>query len=362
MNPESAWGSLTHSLLRIQDPRSLDSMLNDLLERRVNLSSGIRSTASDSHNHLREFLSAESSRDAGFPRVLSKAGSDFLGGSFARHTKIWPLDDIDIYVPLDGGSLFYFDMQTGQRLPYTVQSDGGLFRNPLCSDRWMDWGYISSIKLISEFRRVLARRYSTGTRVRKDGTCVSIQMAQGESRNADGLGYDVVPCFCLRPDAPNELEFYLIPDGAGGWARTNPKLDNDLCGILHAFHNRTYRKVVKLAKYWNTAQLDSAFSSYYIELAISRDFWNRRAVGQSISSVAEGLAAAFDTLEPTYLAGDQKSWIPGAPPIRPPALSLKQAGGLKLARAVSGLAWKSAQSGRLDDARRNWSVLFGELL
>jgi len=39
--------------------------------------------------------------------LLSREDSDFLGGSFARHTKIWPLDDIDIFFPMDGGTLVY---------------------------------------------------------------------------------------------------------------------------------------------------------------------------------------------------------------------------------------------------------------
>jgi hypothetical protein len=68
-------------------------------------------------------------------------------------------------------------------------------------------------------------------------------MSQGETVNADGLGHDVVPCFSLKPYTSSELEFYLVPDGSGGWQRTNPKLDNDVCEIVHSYHNRVYRKV-----------------------------------------------------------------------------------------------------------------------
>jgi hypothetical protein len=202
-------------------------------------------------------LNGERSRDSSFPRILSIVDSDFLGGSFGRHTKNWPLDDIDIFLPLDGTNLFY--AENGVRLPYRVQSDGVLLWNPLCSDRWMNGQYISPSKLVSEFARVLRRHYPWETEVRAAGECVTIRMKQGETTNGEGLGYDVVPCFSMKPDASSEFEFYLMPDTAGGWMRTNPKLDTDLCDILNGYHNKIYRKVIKLVKYWNGKATQRSF-------------------------------------------------------------------------------------------------------
>src|SRR5713101_4166860 len=98
------------SLRTLHAPRttpSTTSVLESLLDRQINITKGIRQKASDSQQHLREFLASERKRDASFPRVLTSADSDFLGGSFARHTKTWPLDDIDVYIPLDGEYLSY---------------------------------------------------------------------------------------------------------------------------------------------------------------------------------------------------------------------------------------------------------------
>lgn len=291
MSSSPAQNALLYNLYRSQQQR-IDALFEDLLTRQINIPSGIRSTAGRSQNHLRDFLAAESERDANFPRVLTNVDSDFLGGSFARHTKKWPLDDIDIYVPLDGYNLFYF--QNGQTLPYTVQSDGNLFWNPLLSSvRWMNGPWVSSSKIVNEFARVLLRYYPRETEVRPNGECVSVRMSQGATANADGLGYDVVPCFSLKPYTSSEFEFYLVPDGNGGWQRTNPRLDNDVCEILHSYHNRLYRKVVKLIKYWNDVQLGGWFSSYYLEFAISNEFWNRKTQNSPIGSISEGLAAAF---------------------------------------------------------------------
>jgi hypothetical protein len=75
MNPVPAWGSILYNLYGILRPK-IDSAFEDVLELRVNISPGIRSKASDSQNHLRDFLSAESSRDSTFPRALSKIVSE----------------------------------------------------------------------------------------------------------------------------------------------------------------------------------------------------------------------------------------------------------------------------------------------
>ena len=100
--------------------KSVSQCFEDMLSEKINIVAGTRAKASDSQNHLRDFLTSEHSHDGTFPRIL--ADSDFLGGSFARHTKIWPLDDIDIFTPLDGEGLTY--VRSGQKLPYTVVGDG----------------------------------------------------------------------------------------------------------------------------------------------------------------------------------------------------------------------------------------------
>jgi len=142
-------------------------------------------------------LQDECERDSGFPPVLRAEDSDFLGGSFARHTKTPPLDDIDIYVPLDGANLTYFVRGAAQ--PYTVLTDG-LAWNPLLAPRWANGQYVSSTKLIEGFTAVLKRRFPQTT-IRPGGQAVSIQMTHGQTPASDGLGYDVVPCFSLKPSS-----------------------------------------------------------------------------------------------------------------------------------------------------------------
>jgi hypothetical protein len=357
MNPAPVWGSILHDLSGLQ-PRKIDAAFDDLLGKEINISKALRTKASESQIHLRDFLCSEASRDSAFPTVLSRADTDFLGGSFARHTKNWPLDDIDVYLPLDGWNLIY--LSVGRRLPYVVRSDGSRSFNPLLLPRWMDGIYISSAKVVSEFARALRRHYPAETRISSNGTCVTVRMTHGETQDADGLGYDVVPCFSLKPDDPNELEFYLMPDGRGGWMKTNPKLDTDISDILQNFNRKFYRKVVKLIKYWNQVQLDAAFSSYYLEFAICRLFLARKSSNQLIASVSEGLALGFESLLTAYKSGDQTSWIVGAPPIQSPGLTDIQLGILDLVQSRAELAWNYEQANREADALRHWNMVFGQ--
>ena len=334
--------------------------LDDLIGRQINIAAGIREKASDSQQHLREFLTTERKRDSTFPRVLASADRDFLGGSFARHTKTWPLDDIDVYIPLDGEYLFY--LSWGQRLPYTVLGDGVLYSNPLLLNRWTQFQYVSSALIVREFADVLRRHYPPETEVTPNGECVSVRLTYGQTDDSDGLGYDVVPCFSLKPDDPNEIPFYLIPDGNNSWIRTNPRLDSEIADLLHSFHLHLYRKVVKLTKYWNASQLDGLFASYYIEFALACRFLQLRSQNSPIITLCDGLSLAFDALQQAYTTGNQIPWIAGAPPILAPALDRSQARSLSLAVLTCKLARNYEAAGDHAAAIRELSNVFGESL
>ena len=130
--------------------------------------------------------------------------------------------------------------------------------------------------------------------------------------------------------------------------------------MLQSYNADLYRKVVKLIKYWNSVRLSGIFSSYYIELALSRAFWKRKGNNQPIASLSEGLTIGFEVLEATYKAGDQTPWISDAPLVLKPSLSELQAVRLSLAQITASIAWINEQSGRETDALKQWSDVFGE--
>lgn len=344
--------------LKEAEARTPSSALLRLLENHINIAPGTRERASDSHKHLREFLAGEHDRDYTFPRILSIADNDFLGGSFARHVKNWPLDDIDIYFPLDGYKLVYTEY--GQVQPYTPASDDVISSNPLLTSRWTEGNLIMSKKLISEFAAVLRRKYPQST-VRANEQAVTVRMTHGETEEEDGLGYDIVPCFRMLPQATGGNPFYLMPDGKNGWLRTNPKVDAWVSDDLQEKNSKLFRKIVRLVKYWNTEQLEGALSSYYIELAIARAFRKENADGKSVKTLSLGVALAFWALNGAVSAGPQDSWVSGAPKVQPgDAMTTDHRVKLSRATADAKLAWDKECSSDNADALRIWGAIFGE--
>jgi hypothetical protein len=204
----------------------------ELLTNAINIPDGIRAIASVSHQNIRDFLRKECERDSSFPAVLKDA--DFLGGSFARHTKVRPLDDIDIYIPLDGANLFYY--MHGTMLPYRVLSDDRRW-NPLLTPRWANGTLVSPSKVVNEFTSVLRRKFPQ-TGIKSNGQAVTVQMTYGETSASSGLGFDVVPCFSLVPQGGGGGSFYLIPDGGDKWIRTNPIKDAGVADVLQQSHKK----------------------------------------------------------------------------------------------------------------------------
>jgi hypothetical protein len=330
--------------------------LEDILVEKVNISKALRSSVSDSQKSLREFLASETQRDSSFPRVLSSADADFIGGSFGRHTKIKPLDDIDVYVPLDGAGLFYF--RDGAIEDCTVLSDNTPYWSPLLTSRWAIGGYVSSSLLLEGFGSVLRRRYSTTNTIRKAEQAIKVQLTLGSSAIAPGLGYDIVPCFSL--DYPNSTErrVYLIPDGNNGWIRTNPRTDLAITEHLSSKTDKSFRKAVKLMKLWNTDSFGKALGSYYIELALQKAVWDHVIAGKAFEPLSFAVAFSFWALNQAVQSGDLTPWTSGAPAVKAGQLTKPGTDLLAAASDLACTAWKQEQQFQLREANSNWERLF----
>lgn len=334
--------------------RSASACFEELLTSAINLPDGIRAIASVSHQNLRDFLRKECERDSTFPPVLKDA--DFLGGSFARHTKVRPLDDIDIYVPLDGANLFYYE--AGSLQPYTLLSDG-LQWNPLLTPRWANGPWVSSSKVVKEFTSVLQRKFSQ-TKIKPDGQAVSVQMTYGETSVGNGLGFDVVPCFSLAPQRQEDRRLYLIPDGKCGWMKTNPLTDASIADLLQESHNKNFRKIVKIIKYWNGEHLGGKLNSYFIELAVARQLWDKAVRSQPVDTLSFGVALGFWAVQQATLKGAQDSWITGAPKVYSGLLLAGDLLRLKAATDDACAAWEDEKAGRMPSAVAKWKRVLGD--
>lgn len=172
-------------------------------------------------------------------------------GSFARRTKIRPLDDIDLMIGISGeglrtytrsGSIFYINGSEGDRI-------SGLLTD--------NTNYLNSTKVINRFIKKLEHLndYSKAD-IHKKQEAVTLQL------KSYTWNFDIVPCFYM------DIEKYLIPDGSGNWKETDPRIDNQRTTDINQNHNGKLLDIIRLMKYWNNRKVTLAMGSYLLECMI----------------------------------------------------------------------------------------------
>ncbi len=222
-----------------------------LLEK-IGVSQAQRSQGSTSHTYVRGLLDNKWKTDPTFPWL---ATGDFLSGSYARGTKIHPLDDIDVMIVLDGSGLF--QVEGGRQTNAIVR--GEAHGSPVHTLTYGTQGLISSKRILEKFRDALQEAYPSSD-IRKNGQAVNVWL------ESYGLGLDIVPSFHIIPQ-DGRRDFYYIPKGGESheWMSTNPKIDAEIYHDLDTRHDGKLKPVVKLLKHWNEVYNNSRLQSYHLE-------------------------------------------------------------------------------------------------
>lgn len=227
------------------------------------------------------------------PRFFSMdRGGRFLSGSYARETKIWPLDDINVMIVLDGHGLV--PISGGIHLDAEVRRSG--MQGSAITKHFDANNFVSSVSVLEVFRDALKDTYPD-SEIKKDGQAINVWL------ESYGLGLDIVPCFHIVPRDGSQ-DFYYIPMGDGNtmWKSTNPKIDQRISDNLHVRHDRKLKPVIKLIKYWNKTQDSDHLRSYHIEAVAWYVFHAHPA---KIIDYASGVKYFFDNA-PTLLANNCK--------------------------------------------------------
>jgi hypothetical protein len=148
-----------------------------------------------------------------------------------------------------------------------------------------------------------------------------------------------------------------MPDGCGGWIRTNPRADAVVADILQDNHNHLFRKVVKLLKYWNTEQLGGTLSSYFVELSVARVYVQR---AEPVPTLSYGVALAFWAVQQAVTQGVQSSWVANAPSVFPGCLSNAHLILLKSDVDLACAAWEDEKARNIVSAAAKWKRVFGD--
>lgn len=174
-------------------------------------------------------------------------------GSFARRTKIRPLDDIDLMVALSTDGISYQKERMENSFIITVANYSRLA--PYC-----DNGLLNSRKVVNSLVSWLGRIPSyQHAGIKRNQEAATLQLKSYD------CNFDIVPCFLVRDQSNIFRDFYLIPDGAGKWKKTDPRIDKNKLTALNRQHNGKVLNLIRIVKYWNRRKTMPTISSYLVE-------------------------------------------------------------------------------------------------
>lgn len=238
---------------------TVTSAFKQMCDTHINLNAEQVNTARNSRDWLLDNLKNLSDKKL-IPTVYAEKNVKF--GSFARNTKIQPLDDIDLMVCLSGCDGHYEIVKENEE--YTVN-----FKNPpeyfktLCEN-----GILNSRKVIENIKSRLASLAGyVKAEIHRNKEAVTLQLSSYP------WNFDIVPCFFTTTD------FYLIPDGNGNWKNTDPRIDNDRTSSINKQKNGAVLPWIRIIKYWKSLYGNpwKSLSSYVFEqmlldIAVDMDF------------------------------------------------------------------------------------------
>ncbi len=233
-------------------PFKVNACFEDFIRYQVNLDPDRTKVARASRNNLLDNLK-ELSNDGTLPKHYAERNLHY--GSFARSTKIHPLDDIDLMVCLSACGGHYTEITPNSL--YTIQMQDGI---DIYDDLRDENGNLNSRKLINHIIRELAplRDYKKAE-IKRNQEAATLQLKSYE------WNFDIVPCFYAADD------FYLIPDGMGNWKKTDPRIDTQrlaqikLRVSLWNNNAKDLQTFIRLMKYWKKEKWSSCVGSYMFE-------------------------------------------------------------------------------------------------
>lgn len=231
------------------------------LKEKVNLDKDDSKKAKSSRDWLIGQIHNFPENDEKFPNLYSE--KDIFYGSFSRKTKIRPLDDIDLMICMSADQCYYTEYV--DKIEITV---------PNTSTRYLDYvndgtSIMNSKKIINKFvsKLVSVPQYKKAE-IKRNHEAATLNL------NTYDWTFDIVPSFFTMPDAQDRT-FFIIPDGAGNWKKTDPRMDSDRLKVINVRHNGYVLDVIRAVKFWNKRDTMPTMSSYLIENMIL-DYYSQK--------------------------------------------------------------------------------------
>lgn len=225
---------------------TVNAAFEEFLSDSVRLDAGQTLTARSSRDHLISKLNGFSG-DNDFFKLVTDCHLKF--GSFARRTKIRPLDDIDLMICISADGRTYTNFGS----TYYINGVDSDRNNRLLGDK----DYLNSTKVINRFIKKLSslNDYSKAE-MHKNQEAATLKLKSYD------WNFDIVPCWHM------DIDKYLIPDGSGNWKKTDPRIDNQRTTDVNQKHKEKLLDIIRIMKYWNNRAITHTMDSYLLECMI----------------------------------------------------------------------------------------------
>jgi hypothetical protein len=245
--------------------------------------------------------------------------TDFLSGSYRRHTKTKPLKDVDVFFALGAKEKWRRDKPP--------------------------------IEMLQAFERCLKKQFSDVEICRRGATVEFEKIYYPEDHEGKVLSIDAVPAFeCEGGD-------YEIPDKVTGtWIKTNPEKHKEQATAKNKELNERWVPLVKMAKGWNRANEKPIKPSFLIEVIAEE------LVEAPFSTYPDEIRNLFAAMEVNI----GRTWPDPAglgPPVSDqmtPELVTKARKALQEAQRKATLARRAEETGRQGEALGIWHEVLGD--
>lgn len=236
---------------------TVNGAFKEFMRDTVNLDTEDTKIARTSRDNLIDNIHDLGDKDHFFNLYTEK---DICFGSFARRTKIRPLDDIDIMICIRADSSTYIEysdkieitVNDEESPQYTYCNDNSKILN---STKVIN-KFISELSLLSDYKKA---------EMHKQGEAATLQL------KSYTWNFDIVPCFFTSPTVDGST-YYIIPDGKGNWKKTDPSKDRDKITEVNQKHEGRMLDTIRLIKYWNKRPTMPSVPSYLLECLILNHF------------------------------------------------------------------------------------------
>lgn len=244
--------------------KTVNEAFNEFNKDSVNLDSDRTKVARSSRDWLIGQLITLPDKIDDFPKLFENMHIKY--GSFARNTKISPLDDIDLMLTFTGAGATYSTITFGQNYILNVPESATLLRK-LCNDN----GTLNSIKVVNKIVSSLDKieHYKSAAKHRRQ-----------EAATLDLTSYEWV--FDIVPSFYTDTNYYIIPDGQGGWKATDPRIDQDRITTINQKYNGLVLQLIRTLKYWNRRAAMTTIPSYLFETIVLNFIEGKEKLSQYI--------------------------------------------------------------------------------